>query len=123
MVESCLEAYPLEGCGLVAAVNTESEIIWAYPCRNAASSSRIYELDPRDFMAAEDRADAEGLEIVGVYHSHTHTDAYPSPTDVNQAPVPSWHYLLVSLAGVRPVIRSYRIVNGNISETPVVLQS
>ena len=44
-----------------------------------------------------------GLEIIGVVHSHTHTEAYPSPTDVAQAPDPSWHYVIVSLRTGRGV--------------------
>ena len=66
-------------------------------------------------------ADAAGLELAGVMHSHTHTDAYPSPTDVAQAPDPAWHYVIVSLKYDAPVLRSYRIVEGNITEEPVVL--
>ena len=42
------------------------------------------------------------MEIIGVFHSHTHTDAYPSPTDVAQAPDPDWHYVLVSLRDTHP---------------------
>jgi proteasome lid subunit RPN8/RPN11 len=57
---------------------------------------------------------------VGVYHSHTHTDAYPSPTDVAQAPDPTWHYVLVSLREDEPMVRSYRIVDGAVTEEPVV---
>ena len=49
---------------------------------------------------------------MGVFHSHTHTDAYPSPTDVAQALDPGWHYVLVSLRDTHPVVRSYRIVDG-----------
>ena len=58
------------------------------------------------------RPPAEGLDIVGVMHSHTHTDAYPSPTDVRQAVDPAWHYVIVSLKYEAPVLRSYRIVDG-----------
>ena len=57
-----------------------------------------------------------------MFHSHTHTDAYPSPTDVDQAPDPTWHYVLVSLRDPSPVVRSFRIVDGNIAEEPVVLE-
>jgi proteasome lid subunit RPN8/RPN11 len=52
-------------------------------------------------------------------HSHTHTEAYPSPTDVGQAPDPSWHYVIVSLKRESPVLRSYRIVDGEIAEEAV----
>ena len=52
-------------------------------------------------------------------HSHTHTEAYPSPTDVAQAPDPSWHYVIVSLKRDAPVLRSFRITDGEIAEEPV----
>ena len=52
-------------------------------------------------------------------HSHTHTDAYPSATDVAQAPDPNWHYVIVSLRDTAPVLRSYRIVDGVIHEERV----
>ena len=58
-----------------------------------------------------------------MFHSHTHTEAYPSPTDVAQAPDPTWHYVICSLKRAEPVLRSFRIVDGKISEEPVVLQS
>src|SRR3546814_19430715 len=61
------------------------------------------------------------LAIIGVVHSHTHTDAYPSPTDVAQAPDPDWHYVIVSLRDEAPVLRSYRIVDGTIIEEPVAI--
>ena len=50
--------------------------------------------------------------MIGVFHSHTHTDPYPSPTDVVQAPDPAWHYVLVSLRHEVASVRSYRIVDG-----------
>ena len=72
-------------------------------------------------LRADRDADGRGLEIVGVMHSHTHTEAYPSPTDVAQAPDPSWHYVIVSLKRAEAVLRSYRIVEGAISEEEVGL--
>ena len=93
-----------------------------YPTGNDAASARVYTVNPRDHLRAERDAEGRGLEIVGVFHSHTHTVAYPSPTDVAQAPDPNWHYVLVSLADEAPVVRSYRIVDGNITEEPVVLE-
>ena len=59
-------------------------------------------------MRADREAEARGLELLGVMHSHTHTDAYPSPTDLAQAPDPGWHYVIVSLRQEAPVLRSYR---------------
>ena len=119
MVAHALDDLPNEACGLVAAVPGTDKIDRVYRCGNAAASSRLYELDPLDHLKADRDAERRGLEIVGVYHSHTHTDAYPSPTDVRQAPDPSWHYVLVSLKDPEPVLRSYRIVEGTITEEPV----
>ena len=121
MVAHALDDLPNEACGLIAAAPGSSKVERLYRCGNAAASSRLYELDPLDHLKADRDAEARGLEIVGVYHSHTHTDAYPSPTDVPQAPDPNWHYLVVSLKEPEPVVRSYRIVEGTIEEEPLEL--
>ena len=87
-----------------------------------AASARVYTVDPGEHLRADRDAEGRGLEIIGVFHSHTHTDAYPSPTDVAQAPDPTWHYVIVSLRDLAPVVRSYRIEDGKITEEPVVLE-
>jgi [CysO sulfur-carrier protein]-S-L-cysteine hydrolase len=121
MIAHCLAAYPLEGCGLLAAAPNTDELTMCYPTRNAAESARVYTIDPKDHLRADRDADDRGLEITGVFHSHTHTHAYPSPTDVAQAPVPSWHYVLVSFEHDEPQIRSFRILDGNIEEESLVI--
>jgi proteasome lid subunit RPN8/RPN11 len=80
-----------------------------FPCRNVEQSARIYTVDPRDHLRAERAAEDQGLEILGVMHSHTHTEAYPSPTDVLAAPDPNWHYVIVTLKRERPEARSFLI--------------
>lgn len=121
MVAHALDDLPNEACGLLAAVPGTTKAERVYRCGNAAASSRLYELEPLDHLKADRDAEGRGLEIVGVYHSHTHTEAYPSPTDVKQAPDPGWHYVLVSLKDAEPVVRSFRIVDGSIEEEPVEL--
>ncbi len=121
MVGHCYDGLPLEACGLLAGPPGSSAATVCFPTRNDAASSRVYTVNPMDFLKADRAAEALGLEIIGVFHSHTHTDPYPSPTDVAQAPDPSWHYVLVSLRDEAPMTRSYRIVDGKISEEPVVL--
>ena len=120
MVAHCLAALPDEGCGLVAGP-PGGGAVRCYPTRNAAASAKVYTVDPGDHLRADIDAEAAGMQILGVFHSHTHTDAYPSPTDVGQAPDPEWHYLLVSLRHEVPAIRSYRIRDGNILEEPIVV--
>ena len=132
MMGHVIDGLPEEACGLLAGPSPEAgaprggggdvgstAAVKLYPCRNLAASARIYELDPLDHLKADRDAEAAGLEIIGVYHSHTHTDAYPSPTDIAQAPDPGWHYVVVSLREPEPVTRSFRIVDGAVEEEPV----
>ncbi|MEL7207495.1 MAG: M67 family metallopeptidase [Actinomycetota bacterium] len=121
MVAHAYDGLPDEACGLMAGPPGGSAITRFYPTRNVAESSRIYTIDPGEHLRIDRQVEDDGLELVGVMHSHTHTEAYPSPTDVAQAPDPGWHYLIVSLRQHEPVTRSYRIVDGNIREEPIVL--
>ena len=110
------DGYPLEACGLLIGLGTTVHRF--VPCANVAGSARVYTIDPREHLRAERAADDAGLEVIGVVHSHTHSEPYPSPTDVAQAPDPGWHYVIVSLKRDAPESRSYRIVEGGISEEP-----
>lgn len=121
MIGHTYDCLPEEACGLMAGVAAQGTAPAFYPCVNDAASSKLYTINPKDHLRADRDAEDHGHEIVGVMHSHTHTDAYPSPTDVAQAPDPSWHYVIVSLRQPEPVLRSYRIVDGNIAEEPVVV--
>ncbi len=121
MIGHAYDGLPDESCGLLGGDPATGRITVFYPCRNAAASSRVYTVDPGDHLRADRDAERRGLELVGVMHSHTHTEAYPSPTDVAQAPDPGWHYVIVSLKREAPVLRSYRIVDGAISEEAVGL--
>ena len=126
MVGAALDAYPYEACGLIAGPpapggGAGDRAPRFYPCHNAAESARVYTIDPKDHLRAEIDAEDRGLEINGVVHSHTHSEPYPSPTDVASAPDPSWHYVIVSLKREAPEVRSYRIVEGAIVEEPVAV--
>jgi proteasome lid subunit RPN8/RPN11 len=118
MLAHAVRGYPLEACGLMAG-DPDGTVRHFYPCHNAAASAKLYTVEPRDHLRADRDAEANGWQIIGVMHSHTHTDAYPSPTDVAQAPDPAWHYVIVSLRDDEPSLRSYRIVDGAIDEEPV----
>jgi [CysO sulfur-carrier protein]-S-L-cysteine hydrolase len=121
MVAHCISGLPDEACGLLAGDAASGAVRYCYPTRNAAASARVYTVDSRDMLRADRDAEQRGVEILGVFHSHTHTDAYPSPTDIGQAPDPQWHYVLVSLRDSHPVVRSYRIVDGRVDEESVVV--
>jgi proteasome lid subunit RPN8/RPN11 len=121
MIGHCLSGLPDEACGLLVGPYGGSEATHIFLTRNAAASAMVYEVDPKEMLGVDREAQALGVDIRGVFHSHTHTDAYPSPTDVAQALDPGWHYVLVSLRDTHPVVRSYAIVDGVITEEPVVV--
>jgi proteasome lid subunit RPN8/RPN11 len=123
----CLSGLPNEACGLVAGDSAAGHVSHCFPTRNVAASAKLYTVDPREHLQAELEAEKLGLELIGVFHSHTHTDAYPSRTDVEQASTPlsdpRWHYVLVSLRDTHPVLRAYRIVDGQVNEESVVVEA
>jgi proteasome lid subunit RPN8/RPN11 len=119
LVGHCLAGLPDEACGLLVGTYGGDEATHLFVARNVAASAVIYEIDPKEMLSIDRQAQALGADIMGVFHSHTHTDAYPSPTDVAQALDPGWHYILVSLRDTHPVVRSYSIVDGAISEEVV----
>ena len=120
MVATCIRALPNEGCGLLLGTS-DGLVLEVVPSENAAHSARVYEIDSRVLLRAFRRADDDAIQVIGVFHSHTHSDPFPSPTDVAQAPDPSWHYVLVGLRDVVAVVKSYRIVEGAITEEEVTI--
>jgi proteasome lid subunit RPN8/RPN11 len=114
MLAACIRALPNEGCGLLLGTG-EGLVRDVIASPNVADSAKVYEIDPTILLRASRRADAEGLEVIGVFHSHTHSEAYPSPTDVRQAPDPTWHYVLISLVDSPADIASFRIVDGEVA--------
>ena len=124
IVAQCLDGLPDEACGLLSGPVTADlepigEVHNVWPCVNADASARTYTVDSRDLLRAMRDAEANGVELIGVWHSHTHTDAYPSDTDVRQAMEPGWIYVLVSLKHAEPVMRAFRIRDGQTAEVDV----
>ena len=118
------DGLPLEACGLLIGPwqDPSGKIEAVHPCRNDAASAKLYTVNGEDYIAADKAARGRGWDVVGVFHSHTHTEAYPSPTDVAQAADPTWHYVIVSLKAEAPVLRSFLIHEGTITEEPVVVE-
>lgn len=74
-----------------------------------------YYMDPRDQLRVYNEMDTLQLDVVGYYHSHTHSEAKPSPTDIRLATDLSTFYVLVSLTH-QPNVRAWRIVKADPSD-------
>jgi [CysO sulfur-carrier protein]-S-L-cysteine hydrolase len=128
IVEHARRDHPDEACGVVAGPVGSDTPVRFVPMLNAARSPTFYEFDSADLLALYKEMDANDEEPVVVYHSHTATEAYPSRTDISLAQEPNAHYVLVStrhheaqtgLAGDDVEFRSFRIVDGAVTEEPV----
>lgn len=121
MIKHCVEGFPLEACGLFLGPIVENGmpsgmISKVWPTRNAEESARIYSVDSKDMFEASKWANENDLEIVGVFHSHTHSEAYPSATDIAQAVDNNWLYTIVSLAQEEIVANSFQIIDKKVQE-------
>jgi [CysO sulfur-carrier protein]-S-L-cysteine hydrolase len=119
MVEHAREEAPNECCGMLA--SRDGEAVKIYRARNAAASPLRYEIDGADqYRIQMDIYDAD-LELGAIYHSHTRTEPYPSQTDINLAFYPEALYVIVGLAGSEPDVRAFRIRDGRVDETQLVV--
>lgn len=115
------EERPNECCGLL--VGTPRRIDYARRARNLHASPTRYQVDPADHFAAIRAARADGLAVVGAYHSHPASPPVPSATDLAEALYPEFLYLIVSPPDrERPVaeIRGYRLLDGRFVEVRIV---
>ena len=125
MVEHALREFPNEACGVLAGHLENGDGAPAratafHPMINSDASPVTYRLDPKEQLKVFTEVEDAGLEVVGIVHSHTHSEAYPSETDRRQAFYPEAHYLLVSLADrANPVLRGFSIRDGEIDEQEV----
>ncbi len=116
--------HPDEACGIIAGPEGSDRAERLVEMVNAASSPTFYEFDSTDLFRLYREMDDNDEEPVVIYHSHTATEAYPSVTDIGLAGEPNAHYVLVSTRehgnNDGPVeFRSYRIVDGNVTEEEV----
>ena len=115
IVEQALREFPNECCGLIAA---EAGVpVKVIPMKNADASPVTYRLDGKEQLRIFDEIDDRGWELWAIYHSHTHSEAYPSETDRRLAFYPEARYLVLSLDDrEHPVLRSFFIVDGEVTE-------
>jgi len=115
IVAHAREDTPNECCGIIA--GNDGSATKLYRALNAEASPYRYNVDPKDLLRIYRDIDGSGWDVLAIYHSHTHTEAYPSPTDVRLAAWPEAYYVIVSLEDeANPVLRAFRIEDGQVTE-------
>jgi [CysO sulfur-carrier protein]-S-L-cysteine hydrolase len=124
MIDHARAEYPNEMCGLIVGDGLPADggraLRWE-PTRNRAASPMRYDIHPDDLLRltiATEKADEEFWAIV---HSHTHSPARPSSTDIGLAFYPDAIYLLVSLAENEPAVAAWRIVDGTVYPVELIV--
>jgi len=120
--------HPDEACGVIAGPAGSDIPTRHIPMINAARSTTFYEFESSDLLKLYRELDANDEDPVVIYHSHTATEAYPSRTDISYASEPFAHYVLISTRengnDDGPYdFRSFRIVDGEVTEEEVVISS
>ena len=110
---------PNECCGLIGGSGDEAESV--HRAENAEASPFRYSIAPREQLELMNRIDEDGQEMVGIYHSHTRTPAYPSQTDINLASGwPDAVYFIVSLEHPdEPVVKAFRIEGSTVEDVDI----
>ena len=115
MIAHALEDNSIECCGILA--GTDGSFQQLYRMTNVENSPYRFSWDSRELIKIWNEMEDNGWEHRAVYHSHTHSVAYPSTTDVRLAAWPEAYYIIISLEDKHsPVTRAFRIVEGTISE-------
>lgn len=107
--------WPEEACGLIG--GREGRAARVYAVENVHHSPVTFEMDPLQQIKAMLAMEAEGLELIAIYHSHPDGPARPSATDVANAYYPDAVQLIISLANrARPSVRAFTIIDGTVAE-------
>ncbi|MCL5290967.1 MAG: M67 family metallopeptidase [Actinobacteria bacterium] len=121
LLTHCAKSVPKEACGILAGWAGRVELV--IPVTNISEEpERRYRLNEAEQFEAFKRMRREGVELVGIYHSHPATEAYPSATDVELAFYPEAAYLIVSLRDGGVDTQAFRIVDGEIKKIELVVE-
>lgn len=118
MIKQCLKEFPNEACGILA--GREGRVEKVYEMSNTDKSAKTFFMDPKEQIKVMKEMRNSGLEMVGIYHSHPESEAYPSAHDVKMAFYPEASYVIVSIKNRdNPNIRSFKITEGKVGEEEV----
>ncbi|MHB8620162.1 MAG: M67 family metallopeptidase [Chloroflexota bacterium] len=118
MIQQARRELPNEACGILAGQHGLS--IRFFPATNSEHSPSRYVVDPADQLRIMNEIAAHNWDLLAIFHSHTHTQAYPSSTDVSLAANwPDAYYLIASLQFEPPNLRAFRILSGDVTEEEI----
>jgi proteasome lid subunit RPN8/RPN11 len=126
IVEQALREFPNECCGVIAA-DGDGRLVKVFPATNIDASSATYRIDAKDQLRIEREIDEQGWDTWGYYHSHTHSEAYPSPTDRSHAKrvvafYPDVRFLILSVEHREaPELRSFVIHDDEVTEEELTI--
>ena len=115
IIAHAIEDDPIECCGIIA--GRDSQATRLIRAKNAENSKFRFTVHPKELQQIYHDLDENDWDVLAIYHSHTGTKAYPSPTDIMFAGVwPDAHFLIISLANMtRPAVRSFTIKKGKVN--------
>ncbi len=118
IIKQCIKEFPDEACGILAGKDGKAEKV--YEMANTDKTAATFFMDAKEQLKVIKEMRTLGLEMVGIYHSHVASEAYPSSHDVEMAFYPETSYVIVSLKDKdKPSIRSFNIRDGKIVEEEV----
>jgi proteasome lid subunit RPN8/RPN11 len=108
MIDHAKAEYPYECCGMIA--GRDESVSKIVKMKNEVRSSIEYSMDDASLKLELEKLDDEGLDLIGVYHSHPTSRAYPSNVDISKAVFPEIDYVIISLMDKdNPEIKNYKI--------------
>jgi len=120
MVDHAKSDAPNECCGMIA--TRDGVAMKVHRAVNRAASPLRYEIDGAEQYRLQMEIDDAGLDLGGIYHSHTRSAPFPSQTDINLAFYPDALYVIVGLAGEAPEVRAYAIRDGKVAEADLIVE-
>ena len=115
-------AYPEEACGLLA-FDEGGKPVLTICLTNADHAAERFTIAPEEQFGAIKLSERLGYSIGGIFHSHPHSDAYPSQLDIGGGADSDWLYFIVGpVTGQRPLLRAFRIDAGDVAEVKVTVE-
>jgi [CysO sulfur-carrier protein]-S-L-cysteine hydrolase len=121
LIAHAREEYDAECCGMIAYASTEPggepRAVRVHRATNTFASRKRFEIDGHEVLRTMNEFEDADWELGAIYHSHTHTEPYPSQTDINfAANWPGLEWVIVGLAGEEPEVRCYLIEDSQVRE-------